>query len=545
MEKISRILCTAILFIAVFVIFFNTNFAKMEKQEAQLVIYGDNIKTDNKPFVENTAIYLPFDIIEKYLDEYIYYDKIATKVIITTKNEVYKLKINENKMTKNFEEISLENPAKILDGQVYIDIKPFQELYGVFVTYNQDLSTISIDRTQDSNIPIKYNQVKVYDDISTKSNVIATIGKNNTVNVYTDSLKHNRWYKIKTEQGTIGYIAKNNVDVNIENKENESGQENNIETPTPNNEKITMFWQYGSNLKTLGDKIEGVNVVSPTWYELENSSGEIISKYNKDYYQQAKANGYDIWPIITNGIDSVNYLPADTSAMLNSEQSRENFIKNLLKIAKEHQLDGINVDFESMKDEDRLIYTQFIRELAPILRNEGIKVSVDMYFVSYIDRKGIGAASDYVVLMGYDQRGGWSSEAGSISEISWVRNNIDALINSSKIPPEKIILGVPFYTRLWTQRSGDTKLTTKVYDMQDCQNFLKQNGLTATLDEKSGQNYAEYTKGNLTYKLWLEDADSMLKRVEIVNDFNLAGISGWQKGLETDNVWEIIRNNMK
>lgn len=545
MEKISRILCTVILFIAVFVIFFNTNFAKMEKQEAQLVIYGDNIKTDNKPFVENTAIYLPFDIIEKYLDEYIYYDKIATKVIITTKNEVYKLKINENKMTKNFEEISLENPAKILDGQVYIDIKPFQELYGVFVTYNQDSSTISIDRTQDSNIPIKYNQVKVYDDISTKSNVIATIGKNNTVNVYTDSLKHNRWYKIKTEQGTIGYIAKNNVDVNIENKENESGQENNIETPTPNNEKITMFWQYGSNLKTLGDKIEGVNVVSPTWYELENSSGEIISKYNKDYYQQAKANGYDIWPIITNGIDSVNYLPADTSAMLNSEQSRENFIKNLLKIAKEHQLDGINVDFESMKDEDRLIYTQFIRELAPILRNEGIKVSVDMYFVSYIDRKGIGAASDYVVLMGYDQRGGWSSEAGSISEISWVRNNIDALINSSKIPSEKIILGVPFYTRLWTQRSGDTKLTTKVYDMQDCQNFLKQNGLTATLDEKSGQNYAEYTKGNLTYKLWLEDADSMLKRVEIVNDFNLAGISGWQKGLETDNVWEIIRNNMK
>ena len=217
----------------------------------------------------------------------------------------------------------------------------------------------------------------------------------------------------------------------------------------------------------------------------------------------------------------------------------------MLKIAKENNLDGINIDFESMKEEDKLVYTQFIRELAPIFRNEGIKVSVDMYFVNYIDRKGIGAASDYVILMGYDQRGGWSSESGSISEISWVEKNIESLINSSNIPAEKIILGVPFYTRLWTEKAGSNKPTTKVYDMNDCQDFLKTNKLTASLDEKSGQNYAEYTKGSVTYKLWLEDVDSMKKRVEIVNKYNLHGISGWQKGLETDNVWKAINDTIK
>lgn len=544
MEKVIKGTFISVLFLIVLVMFLNINVsvAGVSKQEANLVIFGDNIIPDNKPFVENTGIYLPKDVIEKFLDEYIYYDKVATKVIITTKNEVYKLKIDENKMTKNFEEVSIDNPAKMENGQAYIDINLFKDIYNVKVGYNEKTSTISIDKKSTADIPVKYNNVKVYEDISTKSSVVDTISKNSTVTVYSDSLNHNRWYKVKTDNGIVGYIPKNNVDFvddKYEIDENDTNEEQ------KEHEKITMFWQYGSNLKTLGNKIEGVDVVSPTWYELQNTSGEISSKFSQDYYNKAKENGYKIWPIVTNGIDSANYMPADTSAMLNSEKSRENFIKNLLKIAKDNKLDGINIDFESMKEEDRLVYTQFIRELAPILRNEGLKVSVDMYFVSYIDRKGIGAASDYAILMGYDQRGGWSSEAGSISEISWVDNNIDALINSSNIPAEKIILGVPFYSRLWTQKSGDSKPTTKVYNMQDCQEFLKTNNLTATLDEKSGQNYAEYTKGSVTYKLWLEDIESLKKRIELVNKYNLAGISGWQKGLETDNVWDTIRENMK
>lgn len=543
MEKVKKIIITSILLIIVLLIFLNTdiNVVNNSRQEAQLVIFGDNIKTDYKPFVENTGIYISKDIIEKYLDEYIYYDKIATKVIITTKTDVYKLKIDESKMSKNFEETSIDNPAKIVNGQAYVDINLFKDVYGIKVGYNEKTSTISIDNLTTSDVPVKYNMVKVFEDITTKSNILSTIGQKNTVSVYTESLKHNRWYKVKTDEGIVGYISKNNIEMNIsDNTKVDEKIEN-----TNNTEKITMFWQYGSNLNTLGNKIDGVDVVSPTWYELKNSYGEITSEYSKKYYDKAKENGYQIWPIVTNGIDSVNYLPADTSAMLNSEQNRENFIKNLLNLAKQHNLDGINIDFESMKEEDRLVYTQFIRELAPVFRSEGIKVSVDMYFVSYIDRKGIGAASDYVILMGYDQRGNWSSESGSISEIPWVEGNIESLINSSNIPPEKIILGVPFYTRLWTEKSGSSKPTTKVYDMNDCQDLLKSRKLIAKYDEKSGQNYVEYSKGSMTYKLWLEDETSMKNRINIINKYNLAGISGWQKGLETQNIWSVIKDNMK
>ena len=542
-ELLKRLICSILFLCIVFVIFFTLKVGQDNKniKEANLVVFGDNIDAEYKPFVEEDGIYIAVDTIKKLIDENIYYDKVATKIIVTTYDKVLKFKIDENKMSTNFEYSDIKNEAKLLNNAPYIDINLLKDLYNINVEYNDDTSTISIDRKETSDIEVKYNNVKVYSDINTKSQVLETLNKGSKVTAYTESLKHNRWYKIKTDSGVIGYISKNNIDIpNIEN--NNSNEESN---ESGSNEKITMFWQYGSNLNTLGNKIEGVDVVSPTWYELKNSNGDINSEYSKSYYEKAKANGYEIWPIITNGIDSTNYSPEDTSKMLNSEYSREKFIKNLVEILKEDKVEGINMDFESMKTEDKDLYTQLIREMAPILRKENIKLSIDMYFVAYIDRKRVGQASDYVILMGYDQRGSWSSEAGSIAEATWVEKNIESLLNDSKIPPEKIILGVPFYTRLWTEKARTEKPTTTVYTMKDCQEFINDNNLTPVWDQDAGQNYAEYSRGDYTYKLWIEDKDSIKRRVETVNKYNLAGITGWRKGLETSDIWQVIYENLK
>ena len=384
-ELLKRLICSILFLCIVFVIFFTLKVGQDNKniKEANLVVFGDNIDAEYKPFVEEDGIYIAVDTIKKLIDENIYYDKVATKIIVTTYDKVLKFKIDENKMSTNFEYSDIKNEAKLLNNAPYIDINLLKDLYNINVEYNDDTSTISIDRKETSDIEVKYNNVKVYSDINTKSQVLETLNKGSKVTAYTESLKHNRWYKIKTDSGVIGYISKSNIDIpNIEN--NNSNEESN---ESDSNEKITMFWQYGSNLNTLGNKIEGVDVVSPTWYELKNSNGDINSEYSKSYYEKAKANGYEIWPIITNGIDSTNYSPEDTSKMLNSEYSREKFIKNLVEILKEDKVEGINMDFESMKTEDKDLYTQLIREMAPILRKENIKLSVDMYFVAYIDRK--------------------------------------------------------------------------------------------------------------------------------------------------------------
>lgn len=545
--ELKRILLIVIVTLLVVVIFISIDnpIASISQEASNLVIFGDNIEPQNKPFVENNGIYISTDTIGKLIDENIFYDKVATKVIVTTDTEVIKMKIDENKMSKNMEYVDIPNAAKTVNGQPYVDINLLKDIYNIKVEYNNDTNTISIDKKDTSDLKVKYNKVNVYEDLSTKSSVLTSLSTNNTVTVYTDSLKHNRWYKVKTDSGIIGYISKNNVDV-VESVDNEEQQNENNEISNQNTEKLMMFWQYGSDLDVLGsEKIEGVNVVSPTWYELRSSNGDISSKFSQEYYNRAKSYGYEIWPIITNGIDSVSYTAGDTSAMLNSEYNREQFIKNLLEICKQDKLDGINIDFEAMKTEDRDMYTQFIRELSAILRANDIKVSVDMYFVAYIDRSEMGKAADYVVLMGYDQRGAWSNEAGSIAEVSWVEGNIESLINDSNIPAEKIILGIPFYTRLWTTKAGESELTTKVYTMKNCQEFLEEYGLTTVYDENAGQNYAEYTEGSLTYKLWIEDKDSVKRRVETVKKYNLAGITTWRKGFETDDIWQVIYENLK
>lgn len=542
MKEVKRCIMPLIFTIVVLVIFFNINYIKanINVNEAGLVIYGDNIKTNYDPFVKDGGLYVSVDTISKTIDENIYYDNVATKVIITTKDKVVKFKIDENKVSRNFEYSDIDTPAKLVNGQPYIDINLVKDEYNIKTEYNEKTNTIVIDKLSTSDIPVNYNLVNVYSDISTKSNVLDILNINDKVTVYTDSLEHKSWYKIKTDKGIVGYISKNNVTIQAEEKEN-------VETESKENkDKIVMFWQYGSNLDVLEkNKIEGVNVVSPTWYELKNSSGDISSKYSSSYYSKAKEYGYKIWPIITNGIDSASYSANDTSSLLKSEYNRENFIKNIREIAKNDKLDGINIDFESMKDDDRELYTQFIRELTPILRNEGITVSVDFYFVKYIDRQRIGDVADYVVLMGYDQKGSWSNEAGSISSVKIVEEQLNSLINDSKIESNKIILGVPFYTRLWTIKNVSEKPTTKIYSMQDCQDFIADNNVTPVWDEDAGQNYAEVKKGDLTYKLWIEDKDSMKKRVELINKYNLAGVSAWRKGLETEDIWQIITSNIK
>lgn len=541
---LKKYLNFTILFFIIFVLLLciKTRTSLGTKEASNLVIFGDNISTKYNPFIEDGGIYISVDTISKVIDPDIFYDKIATKVIIATSEDVVKLKIDEGKISKNFEYSDISTPARIRNGEAFVDINLLKELYDIKASYNDETQTVSIDRVSSADINLKYNNIKVYSSYNTKSNVLETLNINNKVTVYTDSFKHSRWYKVKTGSGVIGYIAKNNVDGNLFISEDEISNENSGEVQK---EKVTMFWQYGSDLDTLGlSNISGVNVVLPTWYELKNSRGDISSKYNKEYYNQAKAMGYEVWPVVTNGIDSTSYSPNDTSAMLNSEYNRENFIKSLLKIAKDNKFDGINMDFEAMKTEDRDMYTQFIKELTPIFRREGIKVSVDMYFVAYIDRKNVGRFADYVVLMGYDQRGAWSSEAGSIAEVSWVESNINSLIMDSGIPSNKIILGIPFYTRLWIEKADGT-ISTKVYNMKDCMEFINTYGVTPVWDEDAGQNYAEYKKGDITYKLWIEDSESVRKRVETVNKFNLAGVSGWRKGFETNDIWKTISENLK
>lgn len=510
---------------------------KISRSDVNLIIYGDTISSEYNPFVEDGHIFLSLDTVSQFIDEELFYDEDTQKVIVTTEDALYKFTVGKNIATKNLREYDAKACCRIVDDIVYIDMNLVKDIYGIKFEYNEETNAISIDKLDTDDINLNYNEVKLYSDINTNSDILEVLDKTNTVTVYPDSLEHSRWYKVKSDSGKIGYIEK--AAVTLEKEEEPNAEE------TAEEEKLIMFWQYGSSLDTLGDKIDGVNVVMPTWYEIADENGNVSEDYSEDYYNKAKDNGYDIWPIITNGLDNPELDKKQvTSEIMNDEQKRENLIRNIISIIEDNNLDGINIDFEGMYAEDKYMYTQFLRELYPLVRETGAKLSVDIYFTNYIDRQGVGKACDYVMLMGYDQRGDWSESPGSISEIGWVENNIASLINDSQIPSSKIILGVPFYTRMWNVEEDGT-FTTDVYSMSDSQEFLEDYALTPTMDNISGQNYIEVVLDDITHKLWIEDAESMAKRADIVIEYNLAGITAWQKGFETQDIWEVLKDKLK
>ena len=510
---------------------------KISRSDVNLIIYGDTISSEYNPFVEDGHIFLSLDTVSQFIDEELFYDEDTQKVIVTTEDALYKFTVGKNIATKNLREYDAKACCRIVDDIVYIDMNLVKDIYGIKFEYNEETNAISIDKLDTDDINLNYNEVKLYSDINTNSDILEVLDKTNTVTVYPDSLEHSRWYKVKSDSGKIGYIEK--AAVTLEKEEEPNAEE------TAEEEKLIMFWQYGSSLDTLGDKIDGVNVVMPTWYEIADENGNVSEDYSEDYYNKAKDNGYDIWPIITNGLDNPELDKKQvTSEIMNDEQKRENLIRNIISIIEDNNLDGINIDFEGMYAEDKYMYTQFLRELYPLVHETGAKLSVDIYFTNYIDRQGVGKACDYVMLMGYDQRGDWSESPGSISEIGWVENNIASLINDSQIPSSKIILGVPFYTRMWNVEEDGT-FTTDVYSMSDSQEFLEDYALTPTMDNISGQNYIEVVLDDITHKLWIEDAESMAKRADIVIEYNLAGITAWQKGFETQDIWEVLKDKLK
>ena len=544
-ETLFNILKTMALLAVIAGLFYMTNMSTtsaniIKTENPNLTIFGDNIDSSYQPYIKDGKVYISTKTVGNFIDDKIVFASDTQKLIITTDDGVYKFKFNSDTATRNFKEYNCNQALIRHNEAAYIAVDAIKDIYNIKSDYNEETNTISIDKKGTSDLPLNYNKVNVYSDLKTDSNILETLGMNNTVTVYTESLKHNRWYKVKTDSGKIGYIEKSAVTV----KSEEEIEQEQKEEQKPQ-EKIIGFWQYGSKVETLGDKIDAVDVVMPTWFALSAEDGSVEMKYSKEYYQKAKANGYKLWPIITNGLDSEsNKYVEYTSKCMNSEENRENLIKNIIDILNTYNIDGINVDFENMREADKYMYTQFLRELHPLMKENGKTLSADIYFTSYIDRSGLGHACDYVMLMGYDQRGNWSTEAGSISEISWVEKQLLSLMNDSEIDPSKIILGVPFYTRLWNEAQDGT-LTTNVYSMQNSQDFIDKYNLEKKMDEEAGQNYVEFNDTYVTYKLWIEDAESMQKRADLVNKYGLSGVAAWQRGFETPDIWTVLDNALK
>ena len=328
--------------------------------------------------------------------------------------------------------------------------------------------------------------------------------------------------------------------------------------------KINLTWHqiYNTGVTKTGNHMAGLNVISPTWFTLVDNTGLTPYSYehgfysdlnlyiadlgNKEYIKDAKSEGYKVWAMF-----NTEGSPSKASKFLNNASARTACVKAMKDYILKYDLDGINLDFENMYQSDRDKYTQFVKEMAEMCHSVGAILSVDVtkyeptsstYSMCY-DRTAIAKYADYVALMAYDQNGTWSTTAGSVADLEWTEKAVIKTLE--EVPNEKLLLGIPFYARIWETSQSGNVIKTSAVGMATVAKRIEENDATVYYDSKTGQNYAEWTSGGNIFKVWIEDKTSISARLSLVEKYDLAGVASWSKTFETSDIWGFIEENLR
>lgn len=567
MNKAIRVLVILILITAilggsaywVYYVYFKPNnevVPAFDEGKLVLVIEGEQDISAQEPKIVDGEILLPFSIVKKYFDKNIYWDEALGIVSVTTENRVIRMKTDSLDALVNNNPMKLKIPVKKDNGQVYVPIEFLSELYGIDISYKESSNVIIIDYKKNSRqvaTPISPKAVvrrghTIKYPIIRKFDANITDEKERELRVFDE---YEDWYKVRTWDGAIGYIEKRFVEVkNLEPQDNQEGKTEDKNPKAewkPEKGKINLVWdqvyERRENLSALNNK-EGLDVISPTWFQLKTEQGELINRAYSKYVDWAHENGYKVWALLAN--DFSNY--EMTTNFLNNTNYRDNLIKEVLAYSALYKLDGINIDFENMYASDRDAFTQFVREITPFLKEQGLVVSVDVNDIQCYDKKALSEVVDYVMYMSYDQHWRTSPVAGSVAQLTWVEERVKGVIERDKVPVEKLLMGIPFYTRLWTETTDETgkkSLSSQALSMEVAQKTIKTNNAKVRWDEESGQFYGEYQKDNTLNKIWLEDANSINLRTSLVHKYNLAGTCAWSSNFATADIWDVLKKNLK
>jgi len=509
--------------------------------KTNLIINNNNVTARLKAdlIIRDDVIFMSMKDIDNFFDNYIYEEESTNKIITTYDENIAEVGfignyINVNGNTKIVKAVAIEE-----NEVIYLPISEMLDVYNIELKYSEETDIVTMDSLKRGQIKAQVSKkvsVKAYARILSRT--VDRLDKGDTVIVISKSEKG--WAKVRTENGKIGYL-KTNI---LENEVTVRESKNEIEQIDG---KINMFWDYYSEYVSAPDRtgeyIDGVNVVSPAFFYIDKN-GEFKDKVGtsgEEYIKWAHNNGYKVWPMFSNAEAGIKV----TSQILNSFDAREEIIENIIEVCEKYDIDGINIDFENMYEKDKDVFSRFMIELTPRMKDIGVITSVDVtapdgapsWSLCY-DRTVLGNTVDYIIFMAYDQYGISSNKAGTTAGYNWVETNLKKFIETYEVPSEKIILGVPFYTRMWTE-TNDGESFSKVVNMGEVEENIPE-GVTKTWNDTLKQYYVEFIKDSTTKKMWIEDLESIAAKVSLVSKYNLAGVSAWEKDRELDAVWQVI-----
>ena len=502
-----------------------------EMADGEIAIVLGTEKLDERGMVDGDRVYLPLNVVNTYLNQRYYWDSANQQVLYATPSELTAVATS----SESGDQVWLKDDTVYLNLtyiQQYTDIDAYisKEPYRIAIQYQFDnIKTVTVKK----NTSIRYRG-------GIKSPVVTSVKKGAQLRLIEEL---DNWDQVATDDGYIGYIDKKNVG-----KASETTFDRNFEREQYSyltmDGKVNMVWHQVTSTDAnayFADataNMTGVNVISPTWFYLLDTSGNIANISSADYVAQAHEKGLKVWGLIDNFTQEVS-----TTETLSNTAARQNIISQLIQAATSVGMDGINVDFESLSEDVGIHFLEFLRELSIECHKNNLVLSVDNPvpedFTSHYDRAEQGRVVDYVIIMGYDEHY-VGSEAGSVASLPWVEQGIQDTL--AEVPAERVINAVPFYTRLWRTTGGN--VTSEAIGMDQAQQVISENNVETYWDKTTSQNYGKYDIDNSTYQIWIEDSQSIAEKVKLVSKYNLAGVSAWKLGFENSGIWQVISDNL-
>lgn len=507
-----------------------------------------NGKQEGNAIVEGDSVYLPLSFLKEFIDESLTFDEKSNSIILTTKNKVVQMPSESLTYFVNEQPVQLHfSIFKEMGSEMYLAIEPLLTYYPIDFTPLPESGAIWIMKDGEEiqngvvvNKKIHEEKLRLRMDATFKSPYTDEVKQEEKL--YIEGEKED-FYFVRKENGTAGYLKKDYVT-----KDSTETIVTKHEVPQPVIPKIEgpiqLTWEavYTKNPDTSKiPTMQGVNVISPTWFELADSAGSIKNLGSVDFVNWAQKQGYQVWGLFSNAFD-----PNLTHEAFKNFETRKKMIRQLLHFSQIYQLNGINLDFENVNPVDGPLITQFVREAVPYFHEAGLVVSMDITFISssgnwsaFYEREKLAELVDYLVVMAYDEHWGSSPKEGSVASLPWVERNLQRLLEV--VPNDRLILGVPLYARLWEVKDSG-EVSSKALSMEKVKEWLAKNELVPVYDEASGQNYAEtYSEEEkATYKIWLEDELSLEKRRDLAKKYQLAGVASWSRYFADETAWAAL-----
>ena len=482
--------------------------------------------------------YAAYTYVESQLNSCFYWDEETKGILLTTSGGVQTLLPGDAAIAKT----PGGQPAvqQESDGTVYISLDVVKEYTDLDYAYYSDPNRVVIRNEWDGveQATVQSDTAQVRQKGGIKSLILADVQKGDTL-LYLENLDN--WCKVMTADGYTGYIQTEDIS-EPEAIEARTAKKDSYERITRDH-KINLVWHQSTSTESndamaeMTAEMTGVNVISPTWFSVTDETGTISSLASADYVKLAHEAGREVWGLIDNFNEAF-----DETTDLAYASVRSRIIEQLLAEAASCGMDGINVDFENLKEAGIPHYLQFLRELTSAAHAQNLVVSVDtpvpQAYTMYYQRGEQARFVDYMIVMAYDEHFAGSEEAGSVSSLPFVQQAVEEM--TRVMPADQVICGIPFYTRVWTEKFGQSAITSEVLGMDGAKNYAKENQMTETWDASLGQNVATVETSDARYTIWMEDEQSMEEKLKVIQSAGLAGVAEWKLGFECADVWSLI-----